>query len=161
MKRPLPTIAIVLALLATAACSDPEPVPDPRNGSTALGSEPAPAAEPAAAPEPGRSRPTIASNYQGEFAAVPSDPGASYRVLANDVLPSGTRQVVSRRDGRDGTRYARWELDCAGSTFRRLGEGPSVDRALRDLPDIAPLAPMTEEPVAADLARYACPVPAP
>ncbi len=150
MNRPLLAIPIALALGA-AACSDPEPVPDRRTGSAV-----AEAARPPAA-EPGRLRPTIASNYQGEFAAVPSDPDASYRVLANDALPGGTRQVVSRRDGRDGTRYVRWEIDCAGGSYRRLGDGPSVDRALDDLPEIAPPAPMTGEPIAADLARYACP----
>lgn len=151
MKRPLNT-AIILALLAVPACSDPEPVPATRTGSAV---EPAaPVAGTAGDPEPGRIRPTIASNYQGEFAAVPADPGASYRVLANDVLVGGTRQVVTRRDGRDGTLYVRWELDCAAATFRRLGEGTSVDRALDDLTEIAPLAPMS--PIAADIARYAC-----
>lgn len=150
MYRPLRAMPIALALLA-AACSDPEPVPDTRTGSGVADAAPPPPAD------PGRLRPTIASNYQGEFAAVPSDAGASYRVLANDVLPGGTRQVVSRRDGRDGTRYVRWELDCAGAAYRRLGEGTSVDRALDDLAEIAPLAPISEEPIAADLARYACP----
>jgi hypothetical protein len=153
MNRPLRISAILLALLAVPACSDPEPVPDTRTGSAV---EPAaPVAGAASDPEPGRIRPTIASNYQGEFAAVPADSGASYRVLANDRLAGGTRQVVTRRDGRDGTLYVRWELDCAGATFRRLGEGTSVDRALDDLAEIAPLAPMT--PIAADIARYACP----
>ena len=156
MKRSLRALPILLALLAATGCSDPEPVAETRIIGDAAGADGVP---PPAAPEPGRLRPTIASNYQGEFAAVPADSSASYRVLGNDALPGGTRQVVTRRDGRDGTLYVRWELDCAGATFRRLGEGPSVDRALDDLPLIAPLAPLT--PIAADLARYACPAAAP
>lgn len=142
---------LALMLVLVAGCSDPEPVPATRTGSAVADATPAPAAP------PGRTRPTIASNYQGEFAAVPADSEASYRVLADDPLPGGARQVVTRRDGRDGTRYTRWEFDCAGATFRRLGDGPSVDRALDDLPDPAPPAPLAEAPIAADLARYACP----
>ena len=152
MNRHLRTTAIALTLLAVPACSDAEPVAEAQDPGLEAGGQPS-----ASGIEPARERPTIRTNYQGEFAPVPSDAGASYRVLANDRLPGGTREVVTRRDGREGTHYARWEFDCAGAAFRRLGEGPSVDRALDALPEAEAFAPLADAPIAADIARYACP----
>lgn len=153
-NRRLRATAILLTLLAVPACSDPEPVSDAPQRPVAVGSQ-------ADSLEPARDRPTIRTNYQGEFAPVPSDSGASYRVLANDPLPEGTRDVVTRRDSRDGTDYARWEIDCTGASFRLLGEGVSVDRALDERPDVEAFAALAGAPIAADIAQYACNAPAP
>lgn len=157
MNRRWRAAVVVLPVLALAACSDPAREPEAQDG--ALGADVREVAPPEGrigATTP-RERPTMRTNYQGEFVPVPSDANASYRVLANDRLPSGNIEVMTRRDGRDGTRYGRWEFDCAEAAFRLLGQGAAVDAALEGDPESANFAPLSGDSIAADIARYACP----
>lgn len=160
MNRRWRAAAVVLPVLALLACSDPAREPEAQDGARGADVRETARSEGrigARTTGPARERPTMRTNYQGEFVPVPSDANASYRVLANDRLPTGNIEVVTRRDGRDGTRYGRWEFDCAKAAVRLLGQGPAVDAALEGDPESGNFAPLSGDPIAADIARYACP----
>src|SRR5947209_2415714 len=76
--------------------------------------------------------PRQAPTVEGIEIPSPSDPGASYRILKIGTLKGGNLEVLSRRDGRSGTSFARREIDCAAYTYRYLGEGDTRAEAEHD-----------------------------
>ena len=103
-----------------------------------------------------RAGPTAPPRIWGERVAVPSDPGAAYRLLHWSRLPNGNVEAVTRRDGRSGTSFARREIDCGARAFRYLGEGDSMNEALADSSNPSGMGALTEGSVSAHVSRLVC-----
>jgi len=93
---------------------------------------------------------------EGFAIGAPSDPGAEYRILSITRMPNGNLEVLSRRDGRSGTSFARREIDCDAETYRYLGEGDTREQALRDGPNPGPMSEVTGTSASSDVLSAAC-----
>jgi hypothetical protein len=93
---------------------------------------------------------------QGEVIAVPSDPGASYRLLSWSRLANGNLQAITRREGSSGVSYARREIDCDAMTFRYLGEGDTLAEAIGDSPNPGSMAELTPESISTYVSEFVC-----
>ena len=87
---------------------------------------------------------------------VVSDPSARYQLLSLSRLPNGNLQVLTRRDGRSGTSFARREVNCRTMTFRYLGEGDTLKQALRNTPSQGRMAEAMPGSITGEVARFAC-----
>lgn len=103
-----------------------------------------------------RAGPAAPPRIWGERVAVPSDPGAAYRLLHWSRLPNGNVEAVTRRDGRSGTSFARREIDCGARSFRYLGEGDTMNEALADSPGPGGMDALTEGSVSAHVSQIVC-----
>jgi hypothetical protein len=102
------------------------------------------------------SDPILPPTNEGFPIAAPSDPGAQYRILAIRRMRRGHLDVLSRRDGRSGTSFARREIDCDARTFRYLGEGDTREEAAQDGPNPGPMTEITGTSASSDVLRAAC-----
>lgn len=93
---------------------------------------------------------------EGESISVPSDPGASYRLLKWSRLSNGNLEAISRRDGSSGTSFARREIDCDALTFRYLGEGDTLDEALVDSPNPGEMSALTDQSISTYVSKFTC-----
>ena len=74
-----------------------------------------------------------APSSEGETYKVPSDSGASYRLLRWKRLKGQGLEALIRRDGSSGTSFTRMLADCGVRRFIVLGEGGTQAKALADL----------------------------
>lgn len=100
--------------------------------------------------------PTLAPRTEGEPVAVPSDPGATYRLLSWSKLASGNLQAITRRDGKSGTNFARREIDCDAMTFPYLGEGDTLEEAMKDRRDPGTMGELTDRSISTYVSQFAC-----
>jgi hypothetical protein len=99
---------------------------------------------------------TLPATNEGFTVSAPSDPGASYRILKIDKMANGNLEVVSRRDGPSGTSFARREINCAGYSYRYLGEGDTREEAEADGANIGEMSALTGTSASSDVANAAC-----
>lgn len=88
--------------------------------------------------------------------AVPSDPGARYQVLNVKWTGSTTVEVVTRREGKSGIRYSRRLVDCAGWRFRYVGEGDTLQAAMKPSSHQDPMGPLMDQSISTYVATHAC-----
>lgn len=101
--------------------------------------------------------PTQPPTMQGEAVSVPTDPGATYRLLEWRKLPNGHREALTRRDGPSGTSFARREIDCQAMQFRYLGEGDTIEEARLDRPEPpGPMGDLTEGSISTYVSEFVC-----
>jgi len=100
--------------------------------------------------------PALPPNTEGESISVPSDPGATYRLLRWSRLPNGNLEAVTRRDGRSGTSFARREIDCDAMTFRYLGEGDTLEQASADSPNPGEMGELTTQSISTYVSEFVC-----
>lgn len=85
---------------------------------------------------------------------IESDPSATYYNL--EMGGSGKlRTIVTRREGKSGTSFAKREVDCAARTFRYLGDGDSLDAMKASKPSPS-MGPLTERSISSYVADQAC-----
>jgi hypothetical protein len=100
--------------------------------------------------------PALPPTAEGEPVSVPSDPGATYRLLRWSRLPNGNLEAVTRRDGSSGTSFARREIDCRAMTFRYLGEGDTLEQALADSPNPGQMGELTSQSISTYVSEFVC-----
>lgn len=85
---------------------------------------------------------------------IESDPAATYYNL--EFGGSGAlRTIVTKREGKSGTSYAKREIDCNARTFRYLGEGDTLAEAKRTKGNF-PMGPLTDRSISSYVADQAC-----
>ncbi len=62
---------------------------------------------------------------------VPTDLRAQYFLIQTSLLPNGNVVITSRREGPSGISFARRECACRTDRFRYLGEGDTLEKAMR------------------------------
>mgnify|MGYP006950298346 CR=1 FL=1 len=67
----------------------------------------------------------------GIFYKAAGDPGASYQLTSVEENGAGFLVAVTQRTGRSGVSYAVREIDCERQTFRYVGEGDTLEEALK------------------------------
>jgi hypothetical protein len=89
---------------------------------------------------------------------VSSDPaGATYYLLWTSRMPNNNYEVVTRRDGRLGTSYARREVNCTTPmTFCYLGQGDSLAEAKKNVPNPGAMAQVERGSISAQIVEAAC-----
>ena len=86
---------------------------------------------------------------------VPQDPEALYQVLRTQILPDGTREIITARTGRRGTTFVKRFYWCDRGTHRVMGSGGSVQEMMDARP--AWNSKMTEpETVAGVIGEFVC-----
>lgn len=88
---------------------------------------------------------------------IESDPSATYYNL--ELGGSGKlRTIVTKREGKSGTSFAKREVDCAARTFRYLGDGDSLDamKASKPSKPSPSMGPLTERSISSYVADQAC-----
>lgn len=65
---------------------------------------------------------------------VPSDPNATYTILAQDTSGNG-RTITTKRVGSSGTSYSRRLYNCADRTVKYLGSGETLEQMKSSQPD--------------------------
>jgi hypothetical protein len=98
----------------------------------------------------------VAGETESVSISVPSDPGATYRLISRSRLRNGNLEAVTRRDGRSGTSFTRREIDCGAMTFRYLGEGDTLAQALADGPNPGEMAELTTESISTYVSEFVC-----
>lgn len=85
---------------------------------------------------------------------IESDPSATYYNL--EFGGRGTlRTIVTKREGKSGTSYAKREIDCNARTFRYLGEGDTLAEAKRSNGNF-PMGHLTDRSISSYVADQAC-----
>lgn len=85
---------------------------------------------------------------------IESDPSATYYNV--EFGGSGAlRTIVTKREGKSGTSYAKREIDCNARTFRYLGEGDTLAEAKRSKGNFS-MAPLTDRSISSYVADQAC-----
>lgn len=89
---------------------------------------------------------------------VPSDPIARYQALNVTRKPNGRVEILSRRDGPNGSTFSFREVDCqSGRRSRYLGTGDTREEAMRrEAQNNTTLGPDFEESISWYVARFAC-----
>jgi hypothetical protein len=140
-------VLIFLGLMVIGKCAGPDETQEPLNGNVLTDT---------GMSVGGFDSPTLPPATQGEAVSVPSDPGATYRLLRWSPLPNGNLEAVTRRDGRSGTSFARREIDCDAMTFRYLGEGNTMDEALADSPNPGQMGELTSQSISTYISEFVC-----
>lgn len=65
---------------------------------------------------------------------VPSDPKATYTILARDTS-GNERTITTKRVGSSGTSYSRRLYNCADRTVKYLGSGETLEQMEASQPD--------------------------
>lgn len=86
---------------------------------------------------------------------VPSDPRARYDAIWMTRKPNGLIEVLTRREGPSGVRFALREVDCRGNRFRYLGEGDTREQA-EQRRNRDQLTPLTEGSISTEVSQFAC-----
>lgn len=86
---------------------------------------------------------------------VPSDAGANYTML-DRTIRGATRIVITQRDGRSGTSYAKREIDCNRGTFRYLAEGDTLQELIRSNTKPGAMAQLTTGSISYWVVQAAC-----
>ncbi len=61
-----------------------------------------------------------------------SDPNARFEILSTKRLPNGNIEVLNKRIGPSGVSFSRREISCSKYTYRYLGEGDTLDDAMKN-----------------------------
>lgn len=89
--------------------------------------------------------------------SVPSDSGASYKIVVQDVgYGKSALIVISQRIGSSGTSFAIREVNCDAGTFRYMGEGDTLDQAMNSVDDTAQMSPLVDGSISDYIVRAAC-----
>lgn len=89
--------------------------------------------------------------------SIPTDSGASYKIVVQDVgYGKSALVVISQRIGSSGTSFAIREVNCEASTFRYMGEGDTLDEAMNSVDDTAPMSPLVDGSISDYIVRAAC-----
>ena len=99
---------------------------------------------------------SVPSHAAATQISVASDPSARYQLLSLSKLPNGNLQVLTRRDGRSGTSFARREVNCSAMTFRYLGEGDTLKQAQRNTPNRGRMSEAFRDSISGEVSRFAC-----
>lgn len=86
----------------------------------------------------------------------PSDPNATFEILSTRKLTNGHLEVINRRDGPSGVSFSRREISCSEYTYRYLGEGDTLEEAMRDSPNQGSMSALTGTSASSDVADAAC-----
>jgi hypothetical protein len=92
--------------------------------------------------------------------SIPSDRTANYTAMqitrkANDLV-----EIATRRIGTSGTTFALREVNCRTTQARYLGEGDTLEEAMRRKNSDSSLKPLLEGSISWEVSRYACQQPA-
>ena len=86
---------------------------------------------------------------------VPSDPGVNYSIVVKDY-GGGTKSVVTKRDSKSSTSYSIREVNCNSKTFRYMGEGDTLEKAISNLDDTKSMSPVTNGSISYYILKAAC-----
>jgi hypothetical protein len=93
-----------------------------------------------------------------QLVPVRSD-NATYYLLRQSRMANGNYEVVTRRDGRSGTSYARREVRCRGGrAFRYLGEGDTYEQALKEAPNLGQMSELVAGSISDEVVHFVCTV---
>lgn len=86
---------------------------------------------------------------------VPSDPSATYSVIALKKMGAPMVHITTSRDGRSGKSFSKREVNCKAMRFRYLGTGDSLKeiRASKPFPNMGPLV---RGSISYYVSQYAC-----
>lgn len=85
---------------------------------------------------------------------IESDPSATYYNL--EIGGGGNlRTIVTKREGKSGTSFAKREVNCVDRTFRYLGDGDSMAAMKASKPSPS-MGPLTERSISSYVADQAC-----
>lgn len=89
--------------------------------------------------------------------SVPTDPGATYKIVVQDLgYGRSALVVISQRIGSSGTSFAVREVNCDASTFRYMGEGDTLEEAMNSVDDTATMSPLVDGSISDYIVRAAC-----
>jgi hypothetical protein len=100
--------------------------------------------------------PIIATEIGDKSIVYASDPNARFEILSNKSLPNRNIEVVTKRIGPSGISFSRREISCSNYSYRYLGEGDTLDEALKNGPNIGEMSALTGTSASSDVANEAC-----
>lgn len=138
---------LFVLLLVLGKCAEPDDVYDPVAEKAKFDAE---------ALATGFDSPKQPPTSEGEAIPVPSDPGATYRLLKSSKMANGHVEAITRRDGSSGTSFARREINCEDMMFRYIGEGDTREEAERDGPNPGKMADLIPGSISTESAEFIC-----
>ena len=85
-----------------------------------------------------------------------SDPNAHFEILSTKRLPNGNIEVLNKRIGPSGVSFSRREISCFKYTYRYLGEGVTLDDAMKNGANPGNMSALTGTSASSDIANAAC-----
>ena len=90
-----------------------------------------------------------------EAIAVPADAAAKYALVNWKQLGNGNRVALVKRSVGEAESFTRIEVSCANRAFRPLGQGKTVEAALKPAPAIG-FAPLVADSVSGQVGAHVC-----
>jgi hypothetical protein len=103
--------------------------------------------------EPASTVPTAQNDKSIVYA---SDPNARFEILSNKSLSNRNIEVVTKRIGPSGISFSRREISCADYTYRYLGDGDSLEDAMKNSPSVGEMSALTGTSASSDVANEVC-----
>jgi hypothetical protein len=88
--------------------------------------------------------------------AYASDPNARFEILSTTKLSNGNIEVLNKRVGPSGTSFSLREISCSKYTYRYLGEGDTLEEAMKNGANPGGMSALTGTSASSDIADAAC-----